>query len=350
MRHAAGRRSSAYFSEGKEERTQDMSTHPRQQILTHTPAAYTSDELDEREVERQLFLFHQLNQVLGGPVPAGLVDLARVSTVLDVFCGAGGWTLDLACDYPHLQITGIDASERALASARRLAQEGGFTNASFCSQDLCCPPALLDNLPGAPFDLIHTAFLAPRILRMEYPALLQVFWQLCRPGGLLCWTELEFPLTTSPALEQLICLICQALTPAGQSGTFPPRQASAALFVPAQERRGVAKPSIECCHRGLSTILGSWFQQAGYQQVRRVPTVIDISFESEAYDCFTQQVEAFLGRIRPFLQAQEVITPEALETLALQVESEVRQEGFCGHCWLLSVLGQKPEAAHTSPH
>ena len=102
-------------------------------------------------------------------------------------------------------------------------------------------------------------------------------------------------------------------------------------------------------HLGLTPMLGTWFQQAGFQRVRQIPTAIGIAFESEASACFTQQVEAFLRHIRPFLLTQEVTTPEALDELALQVEVELRQESFCGLCWLLSVLGQKPAKASASP-
>jgi ubiquinone/menaquinone biosynthesis C-methylase UbiE len=248
-----------------------------------------------------------------------------------------------------VQVTGIDTSERALASARRLAQEGGFTNVCFYLQDLCCLPASRDNLHGAPFDLIHTAFLAPRILRIDYPALLPALWQLCRPGGLIYWTELAFPLTNSLALEQLMGLTCEALASAGQSWTSSSMLTCAGLCSPQQRGRGAAVSPMGLYHLGLTPLLGTWFQQAGFQRVQQVPTAIDISFESEMYACFTRQVEAFLWHIRPLLLTQEATTPEALEALALQIEAEVRHESFCGLCWLLSVLGQKPAEAHASP-
>jgi ubiquinone/menaquinone biosynthesis C-methylase UbiE len=345
MQHTARRRSSARFSAGKEERQQDMRISPHQQAFTRTPTVCASDELDEREVRRQLFLFHQLNQALGGPVPAPLVDLTRVSSVLDVFCGVGGWTLDLACDYPHMRVTGIDTSERALASARRLVREGGFTNVCFSRQDLCCSPASLGDLPNAPFDLIHTAFLAPYLLRMDYLALLQTLWGLCRPGGLVCWTEMEFPLTNSPALERLMSLTCEALTSAGQSC---PSYSTSAQLSSARHTRGVATLLHKWGYLGMIPLLGTWFQQAGYQQVQQIATPIEVSSGTEANPCFTRQVEAFLRHIRPWLLAWEVITPEAVAQLACQVEAEVQQESFCGLCWLLSVLGQKPAGEHST--
>jgi ubiquinone/menaquinone biosynthesis C-methylase UbiE len=323
-----------------------MNTDIRSRALASTPSFCASDELDEREVERQLFLFHQVNQALGGPLPAGVVDFASVSTVLDVFCGTGGWVFDLACAYPHLRITGLDLKADALASARRLAQEGGFTNVDFHVQEICCPPATEEDLPGAPFDLIHTAFLAPYLLRIDYPALLQTLWGLCRSGGLVCWTEMEFPLTNSPALERLMSLTCEALTSAGQN--FPSNSISA-QFSPARHRRGAATLLHRRRYLGIIHLLGSWFQQAGYQRVQQVPTAIDVSFGTEAHPCFTRQVEAFLLHIRPWLLTQKVITPEAFAQIARQVEAEVRQESFCGLCWLLSVLGQKPAGECLTP-
>ena len=102
-------------------------------------------------------------------------------------------------------------------------------------------------------------------------------------------------------------------------------------------------------HLGLTALLGIWFKQAGFQPVQQIPTAIDIAFASETYACFTQQVEAFLRHIRPLLLTQKVTTLDALDELALQVEVELRQESFCGLCWLLNVLGHKPAKASASP-
>src|SRR5579859_3348421 len=263
-----------------------MNTDMWPRALASAPSFCALDELDEREVERQLFLFHQVNQALGGPLPAGSVDFASVSTVLDVFCGTGGWVFDLACTYPHLRITGLDLKAGAIASARRLAQEGGFANVEFHVQETCCPPATEEDLPGAPFDLIHTAFLAPYLLRMDYLALLQTLWGLCRSGGLVCWTEMEFPLTNSPAFERLMSLTCEALTSVGQNS---PSYSIAAQFSPARHTREAATLLHKRGYLGMIPLLGTRFQQAGYQQVQQIATPIEVSFGTEANPCFTRQ-------------------------------------------------------------
>ena len=76
------------------------------------------------------------------------------------------------------------------------------------------PPMLF---PRESFDLIHLSFLSRYILAVDFPALAQMCVALCRPGGVLCWTEAELPITTSPAFERLTSLVCETLQRAGQS-------------------------------------------------------------------------------------------------------------------------------------
>jgi ubiquinone/menaquinone biosynthesis C-methylase UbiE len=307
------------------------------------------EELDEREVARHLLLFHQLSQALGGPVPTERLDLARISSVLDVACGAGGWTLDLACAYPRLQVTGIDASARCITSAQRLAKEGGFSNVRFLVQDPGALQEVESQLPGAPFDLIHVAFLAPALLRMDYPTLLRTLLWLCSPGGMVYWTEMEFPITNSPAFERLTALTCNALAASGHTFVPPSMQALAAFFH--SERPGTREtlPRVERRHLGITPMLGNWFHQVGYRQIQQVPIAIEVSSGTEAHPCFTLQVEAFVQQITPFLLAQGVLTEEACEQLCVQVKAEVQQDTFCGLCSLLSVLGQAPSAGNAAP-
>jgi ubiquinone/menaquinone biosynthesis C-methylase UbiE len=293
------------------------------------------EPLNEGEVRRQLMLSHHLSEALGGSVPMTLVDLTTVHTVLDVACGAGGWALDLACAYPRLQVTGIDACTRSIASAQRLAHEGGFSNVCFLVHDPREVQKIDDQLPGAPFDLIHAAFVAPTLLSMDSSAWVRALSRLCRPGGTVCWTETEFPITNSPALERLIALTCHALDLAECHCT------PLSLLTHAEHtlRR----------HLGITPMLGSWFRAAGYQQVQQVLTAIEVSAGMEAHLCFTLQVEAFAQQIKPFLLEQGVVTAGAYEQLCTQVEGEVRADTFCGLCFLLSVLGQKPGAGNAAP-
>lgn len=307
------------------------------------------EELDQREVARHLMLFHHLSQALGGAVPTEIVELDDVCTVLDVACGAGGWALDLACAYPHLQVTGIDASVRSIASAHRLAHEGGFSNVYFLVQDLCQLQEEETPLPGVPFDLIHLSFIAPALLNMNYPTLVRALWRLCRLGGMLYWTEMEFPLTNSPTLELLIALICEALNEAGHSFAPQSTQALTEFFDARQHTASSLSPCAIRRHLGITPMMGSWLHKAGYQYVQQIPAVIEVSAGTEAHSCFTHQIESFTRQISPFLIAQGVITQDVFAQLCVQIEAEVQQETFCGFCFLLSVLGQTPGPENALP-
>lgn len=330
----------------------DVAARTRKHILSQDSPGVADagqQELDQREVAQHLMLFHHLSQAMGGPVPPEIVELDDVCTVLDVGCGAGGWALDLACTYPHLQVTGIDASARSIASAHRLAHEDGFSNVYFLVQDPCHLLEAETPLPAAPFDLIHVSFIAPALLSMNYLALLRALWRLCCPGGMLSWTEMEFPLTNSPALEQIFMLTCDALCRAGHCFTPQSTQAFTGFL---DSRRHTVSSLSPCAirrHLEITLLMGSWLHEAGYQHVQQVPVAIEVSSGTEAHSCFTRQVEAFTRQICPFLIAQGVILQDALAQLCTQIKAEVQHETFCGFCFLLSVLGRAPGPENAKP-
>ena len=63
---------------------------------------------------------------MGGIFPERADDLDHIHTILDVACGPGGWVLRVAREYPHIQVTGVDISERMVSYARSHAQARGF--------------------------------------------------------------------------------------------------------------------------------------------------------------------------------------------------------------------------------
>jgi ubiquinone/menaquinone biosynthesis C-methylase UbiE len=305
----------------------------------HFPSPLPSP-VEERELVRQLQLARQLFAELGGSLPRTQIDPAQVQTALDVGCGAGGWVLDVAHTYPHMQVTGIDLGGPCLAYARRLAEEGDLSNARFVVHDMRSFEQ--DDFSPDAFDLIHLAFLASTLLTTDYPALLRALFRLCRPGGMVCWTEMEFPITTSPAFEHLTALTCRALQTAGQSFVSPSLQELAALFACwRRETERIIQPD-ERRHLGITPMMGSWLRASGYHQVRHLPTAIEVSTGTGAHPCFVRQVEVFGQQIRAFLLEQQVISKNAWERLLSQVLDEVQQESFCGLCFVLTTCAHKP--------
>lgn len=74
--------------------------------------------------------------------------VASSRTVLDLGCGPGEITCELARRFPHVQIVGVDHSSVAITRAQALADRMGLTNATFVAADLSTFS------PKGPVDLI----------------------------------------------------------------------------------------------------------------------------------------------------------------------------------------------------
>ena len=98
--------------------------------------------------------------------------------MLDVGCGPGTITVDLAARVPDGQVTGIDAADGVLDTARQEAQRRGQENVRF-------EPGNVYQLgyPDGTFDVVH----AHQVLQhlSDPVAALAEMRRVCRPGGLV---------------------------------------------------------------------------------------------------------------------------------------------------------------------
>jgi len=275
-----------------------------------------------------------------GCLPSEQVNLSQVQIALDVAYSVEDWVLAVALTYPSMQVIGLDKHERLLAAAQHRAESAGVTNASFFVQDVHTLHAA--RFPDQSFDLINIAFIAPAMLTLDYQALVRTLLPLCRPGGTVRWTEMEFPLTSSPALARLTELTCHVLQAAGHTFVSPWMLELNALFAQWRDEKNMSAHPIERHHLGITPMMGSWFRKAGYQSIQHVPTAIEVSCGTEAHACFVHEVERFGQHIKPFLLAQGVIAADDYEPLLAEVHDELHQESFCGLCFLLTVCAQVP--------
>ena len=294
---------------------------------------------EERELARQLEVSRFVLEQMGGSLPRQQVATRPLTSVLDVACGAGGWALDVAERYPMLQVTGIDQREAQVAYAQRLANERGLVNARFCVQEM-------QSLEGstfatASFDLINIAFIASTLLETDYEAVMHTLLSLVRPGGIMRWTEMELPITSSPAFEQLMTLVCQALDAAGHTFTSPAMQEIADVYAALRRETGRVVTPTPRRHLGITPMMGSWLRHAGCWTVESFPLAIEVAADLSSLPLFLSQVEVFTQQIAPFLCAGQVTTSDALASLLTQVMQELQDEDFCGLCWLLTVYGYK---------
>lgn len=114
-----------------------------------------------------------------------LGELKPHMRILDVGCGPGTITADLAERVPQGQVTGVDTEPGIVEQARHLASERGLTNAQFATGDIHA----LD-YPDGTFCVVH----AHQVLQHlgDPVRALREMRRVCKPGGIIAVREADF--------------------------------------------------------------------------------------------------------------------------------------------------------------
>jgi len=124
--------------------------------------------------------------------------LAAGTSVLDVGCGPGTITIDLAQRVAPGRVVGLDASSEVLDLASAAAIGAGVTNVEWVAGDLYELPVGNDE-----FDIVH----AHQVLQhlVDPAAALREFARVCRPGGIIAVRDADYRAMTwfpeHPALD-----------------------------------------------------------------------------------------------------------------------------------------------------
>ena len=118
-------------------------------------------------------------------------------TVLDVGCGPGTITADLAERVAPGTVTAIDSSAAVLEQAARLASERGLENVEFAVADVHA----LD-FPSGTFDVVHAHQVLQHVA--DPVRALREMRRVCRPGGLVAARDGDYHgFTWYPELPEL---------------------------------------------------------------------------------------------------------------------------------------------------
>ncbi len=265
------------------------------------------------EMARLLDQDRLITQGMGGLL-AEHDDLTRFHRVLDVACGPGGWSQELAFTHPEMEVVGFDISLAMIDYARAFTQVRHLHNASYHVMDVRQPLAF----PEHSFDLINSRFIN-FLPASEWPGLMRELDRLLRPGGIIRLTESEWwYYSNSPALENLNALLIRALKVQGesfsQSGRFT----------------------------GVLPMMGKFLQDLGYSNIQQRSHVIDYSFDTETYAGFRQDATANFQLFQPFIIRMGVAQQDELSALYAQMLTEMASEDFRGLMFPLTVWGEKP--------
>lgn len=242
-------------------------------------------------------------------------ELSKIHTALDIGCGPGSWSLELAQRAPHIeQIVGIDISRTMIAYATSQAE--AFPQLTFRLMDA---QQRLD-FANDTFDLVHARLIEGFMHRSTWPLLIADCLRILKPGGILRFTEFEDTHSSSAAMEALNTYYIQAL------------HTSKRTFLSTQDR-----------HISLGPFLWQLLQKAGFTHLQMHGYVIDFSAGSEYHDLYCENASIACELIIPFFVQQQVATKERLQQLLAQFREDSQQADFSGVTFYLGASGRKPQ-------
>src|SRR2546428_5382997 len=128
---------------------------------------FVEDRSHDADMVRLMIQDRLMTAGMGGPL-SEQADPASLHHVLDIGCGPGGWILEAARLYPHMELTGIDISWRMIEYARAEAQARKITDGvEFRVMDALRPL----EFPEASFDLVNLCLGSSFLLVKDWPTL-----------------------------------------------------------------------------------------------------------------------------------------------------------------------------------
>ena len=158
-----------------------------------------------------------------GPTTKSLferVGVARTARCLDIGCGGGDVSLELARLAPDGRVTGIDLDEAAIELARGEAAAAGMTNLAYRRENLLDAPANAER-----FDLIYARFVLTHLVD---PARgLSALVARLAPGGMIVIEDIDFTghfcFPESAAFDRYVELYSKAVESRGCDPNIGPR-------------------------------------------------------------------------------------------------------------------------------
>ncbi|ANW17365.1 methyltransferase domain-containing protein [Streptomyces clavuligerus] len=114
-----------------------------------------------------------------------LSELPPDARVLDIGCGPGTITADLAALVPHGRVTGVDRDPGVVERARAHAAGRGLANADFAVADVNA----LDH-PDGSFDVVHAHQVLQHLADPVHA--LREMRRVCRPGGVVAVRDADY--------------------------------------------------------------------------------------------------------------------------------------------------------------
>jgi SAM-dependent methyltransferase len=260
--------------------------------------------------------------------------LVQAQNVLDVGCGEGLWIIEQAKLRPYSNCIGLDINPRKIDMAALLAEQERTRNAMFFVDDMNRLNPY--KLPDDAFGFIRLCNIVEGLLKTDYQVLAKRLFRLAQPGGFLAWTEAEFPVTTSRALDAIIFYLCGALEQSGHTFHTASHSPQAHALLPFYRRT-----------LQIQAWLGFWLAEAGFAELDEAGHMLVVTYGQPLHAAFVEQVDYTLARIRPLLIRTGVLTDRQIEELFSDALKEIQSPGFGGMLYIKTVCARKPDPGNT---
>jgi SAM-dependent methyltransferase len=277
---------------------------------------YVIDAEDAAEMARLIKQDRLLTEGMGGIFPES-PQLSGVNDILDIGCGPGGWVLDVAFEYPKVQVTGIDISRTMIDYGRAMASVQGLDNAHFRIMDALKPLDYLD----ASFDLINARLISGFVPKTYWSELLREYKRVLRPGGVIRLTEVEFPITNGAAYGRLSEMCTRAM------------QAAQLTFSP--DGRFI----------GITPLLEHFLMEVECEDIQHKAHALNFSAWTSIQRTYYDNFMIAFRLLKPFLLKTKVTTDEEFEEVYSRAMIELMLEDFSGIWFYLTVWGHKKQEA-----
>jgi SAM-dependent methyltransferase len=265
------------------------------------------------EMARLINQDQAVTEAMGGLFPTNL-DLTGVRRVLDVACGPGGWTREVASQFPDVEVTGVDISRTMVDYANAYAKVQKLDNIRFSIMDA----TKTLQFPDASFDLVNARFMAGFLHKEWWPQIVQEFARVTRPGGFIILTECDvWGNTNSEHFEIEKTRSLKAIAKAGLS----------------QHPLGL--------NLGATPLLAHHLREAGCRDIQQQPHLLDYSAGTSAYPAMLENFRVSMVLAQPFYRKVLQVSQDELDADYNAVMAEMMSPDFRAHWYFLTAWGIK---------
>lgn len=163
--------------------------------LQEAPYLLPTDFAEGNRLDMQHYM---LKLAIGGN---HLAPLQRPLSILDIGCGTGRWSREIALQFPQANVVGIDMAEPAAdVASRQLADLGRLPdNYTFVQGNVLAGLPFTDGN----FDYTHMRFLGLAIPIAKWPVLVRDMARVTQPGGWIEIFEFDIPDGGGPAFVKM---------------------------------------------------------------------------------------------------------------------------------------------------